>query len=74
VSKNFAQQFKERLLARKMSEGSCRLPLPLQADFVFLYKLATSQAKLPEEGVHGAEILGKVKEAVKGYMTMKNQQ
>ena len=74
MSSNFAQQFKERLIARKMSEGSCGLPLPLQADFVFLYKLATGQAKLPEEGVHATETLRKVKEAVKGYMTMKNQQ
>ncbi|KIL62704.1 hypothetical protein M378DRAFT_128542 [Amanita muscaria Koide BX008] len=71
VSKNFAQQFQERFLARENDE-SCRLPLPLQADFAYLYRLATGQAKLPEENVAQVEVLRRMKRTIGSFLsTMK---
>ncbi|KAK2461207.1 hypothetical protein APHAL10511_006734 [Amanita phalloides] len=74
ISKSFAQQFKERLMARKRHEGSSRLPLPLQADFVYLYKLATGQLQLPEDQVRRGEVLARMKDTIRKYTTMTKTQ
>ncbi|KAF8348581.1 muts domain V-domain-containing protein [Amanita rubescens] len=73
ISKNFAQQFTERLMAKKKHEGSSRLPIPLQADFAYLYKLAMGQLQLPKDEVHRVEVLSRMKETIRKYMATKTQ-
>ena len=71
VSKKFAQQFQEKFLARENDE-SRRLPLPLQADLAYLYRLATGQTKLPEENVAQVEVLRRMKRTIGSFLsTMK---
>ncbi|KAF8694706.1 hypothetical protein AX14_001931 [Amanita brunnescens Koide BX004] len=73
ISKTFAQQFTERLMAKKEHEGSFRLPLPLQADFAYLYKLAMGQLQLPKGEVHRMEVLARMKETMRKYIATKTQ-
>ena len=73
ISKTFAQQFTERLMVKKKHEGSSRLPLPLQADFVYLYGLAMGRLQLPKDKVHQVEVLARMKETIRKYITTKTQ-
>jgi DNA mismatch repair protein MSH6 len=74
ISKTFAQQFTERLMVKKKHEGSSRLPLPLQADFVYLYELAMGRLQLPKDKVHQVEVLARMKETIRKYITNKTQE
>ncbi|KZT71945.1 DNA mismatch repair protein Msh6 [Daedalea quercina L-15889] len=67
VSRDFARQFKEKIEGKR-SKASGRLPLVAQADFAYLYKLATGKADLPENPVRQREVLRILKGAVKGYL------
>ncbi|EPS94078.1 hypothetical protein FOMPIDRAFT_1170017 [Fomitopsis schrenkii] len=67
VSKDFALQFKEKIEGKR-SKASGRLPLVAQADFAYLYKLATGKVELPENPVRQREVLRILKGAVKGYL------
>ncbi|KAH9933798.1 uncharacterized protein B0H18DRAFT_1082925 [Fomitopsis serialis] len=67
VSKDFAQQFKEKIEGKR-SSASGRLPLVAQADFAYLYGLATGKQELPENPVRQREVLKILKGAVSGYL------
>lgn len=62
VSKDFARQFKEKLEGKKKQT---RLPLVAQADFAYLYGLATGKHSLPEDPMRQREVLKGLKQAVK---------
>jgi len=68
VSKKFAQQFKERLQAKQQMAGASRLPMPAQADFAYLYKLAMRQLDLPENAVRRKEVLAGLKRTALSYV------
>lgn len=61
VSKDFAKKFKEKIEGKKKQD---RLPLVLQADFVYLIGLVSGKGKLPEDKATAREVLKGLKEAV----------
>ena len=65
VSKDFAKQFKQRMADRQEKSAAARLPLVAQADFVYLYGLATGRTKLPEDPVRQREVLMRLRECVR---------
>ncbi|EMD35324.1 hypothetical protein CERSUDRAFT_124668 [Gelatoporia subvermispora B] len=67
VSKDFAQQFKEKTEGKK-AKVSGRLPVVAQADFAYLYGLATGKYEMPEDPVRRREILRVLKGAVKNCL------
>ncbi|PFH50600.1 hypothetical protein AMATHDRAFT_80735 [Amanita thiersii Skay4041] len=67
VSRNFAQQFKERLSTKRKQDSASRMPLPARADFSFLYKIATGQLQLPDNELRRKEILKRMKDTVRVY-------
>lgn len=67
VSKDFAKHFKEKLEGKK-TKASGRLPLVAQADFAYLYKLATGAIQMPEDKVRRREVLKVLKGAVRGSL------
>ncbi|KAI0350882.1 DNA mismatch repair protein Msh6 [Trametes cingulata] len=67
VSKDFAKHFKEKIEGKK-NKASGRLPLVAQADFAYLYKLATGAIEMPEDKVRRREVLKVLKGAVKGCL------
>ncbi|KAI0367675.1 DNA mismatch repair protein Msh6 [Pilatotrama ljubarskyi] len=67
VSRDFAKHFKEKIEGKK-NKASGRLPLVAQADFAYLYKLATGAIGLPEDKVRRREVLKVLKGAVKGCL------
>ncbi|TBU51269.1 DNA mismatch repair protein Msh6 [Dichomitus squalens] len=67
VSKDFAKHFKEKLEGKK-TKVSGRLPLVAQADFAYLFKLATGALELPEDKVRRREVLKTLKGAVIGAL------
>ncbi|KDQ32081.1 hypothetical protein PLEOSDRAFT_1100597 [Pleurotus ostreatus PC15] len=67
VSKQFAQQFKERLEDKRNRSAASRLPLPLQADFAYLVSLATGKAELPADSVRKHEVLAGIKATMKNF-------
>jgi DNA mismatch repair protein MSH6 len=62
VSKDFARQFKEKIEGKKKQT---RLPLVAQADFAYLYGIATGKYSLPDNKVRQKEVLRGLKQAVK---------
>lgn len=67
VSKDFAKQFKEKIEGKK-NKATGRLPLVAQADFTYLYGLASGKLELPEDSVRRREVLALLKKAVKSYL------
>lgn len=67
VSKQFAQQFKERLEDKRNRSAASRLPLPLQADFAYLVGLATGKIELPADSVRRHEVLAGIKATMKNF-------
>ncbi|KAI9069848.1 DNA mismatch repair protein Msh6 [Trametes sanguinea] len=67
VSRDFAKHFKEKIEGKK-NKATGRLPLVAQADFAYLYKLATGAIGLPEDKVRQREVLKVLKGAVKGCL------
>ncbi|KAL4256940.1 DNA mismatch repair protein [Pleurotus pulmonarius] len=67
VSKQFAQQFKERLEDKRTRSAASRLPLPLQADFAYLVGLATGKIELPPDSVRRHEVLAGIKATMKNF-------
>lgn len=68
VSEDFAKQFREKLEGRQMQAATSRLPLVAQADFAYLYGLATGKLSLPQDVVWQREVLMKLKETVRRYV------
>ncbi|KAI0760099.1 DNA mismatch repair protein Msh6 [Fomes fomentarius] len=67
VSKDFAKHFKAKIEGKK-NKASGRLPLVAQADFAYLFKLATGALELPEDKVRKREVLKILKGAVRGCL------
>ncbi|PBK99844.1 DNA mismatch repair protein msh6 [Armillaria gallica] len=67
VSKKFAQQFKERLEAKQSQRATSRLPLVAQADFTYLYSLATGKIELPQDPMRQKLMLTLLKKTVQNY-------
>ncbi|KAI0739110.1 DNA mismatch repair protein Msh6 [Daedaleopsis nitida] len=67
VSKDFAKHFQEKIEGKK-NKVSGRLPVVAQADFAYLFKLATGVLELPEDKVRRREILRVLKGAVRGCL------
>ena len=67
VSKDFAKHFKEKLEGKK-SKVSGRLPLVAQADFAYIFKLATGALEMPVDKVRQREVLRVLKGAVRGAL------
>lgn len=64
ISTDFAKKFKERIEGRR----SKTMPLVAQADFAYLYRLATGELKLPEDKMRRKAILRALKAAVPRYV------
>ncbi|KAL1746027.1 muts domain V-domain-containing protein [Schizophyllum fasciatum] len=73
VSKAFAQQFQQRLQDKKSKDVAARLPHFAQADFVYLYKLATGHEELPENEERKKEVLRRLKAVAKSYVKQLKQ-
>lgn len=67
VSKDFAKHFQEKIEGKK-NKASGRLPVVAQADFAYLFKLATGVLELPEDKVRRREVLRVLKGAVRGCL------
>lgn len=68
ISKKFALQFKERLQEKQKNNAASKLPLVAQADFAYLFKLATGHLQLPENPVRQREVLARLKNTVRSYV------
>jgi len=68
VSTDFAKQFKERIEGKR----STTMPLVAQADFAYLYRLATGELKLPDDKMRRKAILRSLKAAVPRYVQKAN--
>jgi len=73
VSKQFAKQFKERMTLKQKANASSRLPLNIQADWVYLARLALGHEKL-DSGAKGREVLERMKETVKSFFSRRSTQ
>lgn len=67
VSKDFAKHFQEKVEGKK-NKAAGRLPIVAQADFAYLYKLATGALEMPADRVRRREVLRVLKGAVKGCL------
>ncbi|KAI0761142.1 DNA mismatch repair protein Msh6 [Irpex lacteus] len=69
VSKDFAKQFKEKIEGkRKNNTVGGRLPHTVQADFAYLFKLATGRCQLPDDPVRKREVLKIMKASVGSFL------
>ena len=68
VSKDFAQQFREKVEGKKTARSTSKIPLTVQADFAYLCSLAMGKAALPDDKVRRRDILRGLKAAAKGYL------
>ena len=64
VSKDFARQFKEKVDGKRKKSAAGRLPLVAQANFAFLYGLATGMKGIDQDSVRQREVLRRMKEEV----------
>ena len=67
ISKDFARNFKDKIEGKK-NKVTGRLPLTAQADFAYLYGLATGKIELPEDQVRQREVLQGIKRAALNYL------
>ena len=68
VSADFARQFKEKLEGKQKKSATARLPLVAQADFAYLYGLATGNYTIPADPYKQRELLKSLKETVRKYI------
>lgn len=68
ISNDFARQFKEKLEGKQKLSATARLPLVAQADFAFLYELATGKIAIPDDPYKRRELLKGLKETVRKYV------
>ncbi|KAI0319317.1 muts domain V-domain-containing protein [Amylostereum chailletii] len=64
VSKDFANQFKEKMQGKRQKMASSRLPIDAQADFAFLHGLVSGKCTLDADPVRQREVLRGLKLAV----------
>lgn len=67
VSQDFALQFKEKLEGKQQKSATSKLPLVAQADFAFIYQLATGKLMMPEDPYRQRQLLKSLKETVQKY-------
>ncbi|KAJ7591055.1 DNA mismatch repair protein Msh6 [Mycena floridula] len=67
ISKKFAEQFKERLAAK---QKTAKLSIEAQADFVYLFKLATGQVSLPTDPARQRVLLKLLKETARRHISV----
>lgn len=68
VSQDFARQFKEKIEGKQRKSAASKLPLVAQADFVYLYRLATGTLTIPDDPFKQRELLKGLKETVRKYI------
>ncbi|KAJ7197253.1 muts domain V-domain-containing protein [Mycena pura] len=68
VSKNFAQQFKEKMINNRKNDATGRLPLAAQADFAYLLGLATGKIEMPADASRRKQVLARLKKTVLCYV------
>ncbi|PSS36954.1 hypothetical protein PHLCEN_2v1170 [Hermanssonia centrifuga] len=68
ISRDFAHQFKEKIEGKKKDKAVCTIPLVAQADFAFLYSLATGKRELPEDKMRRREVLRGIRAAVRSCL------
>lgn len=66
ISKDFASKFKEKMEDKRRKLASARLPIDTQADFSYLYKLASGKEALEGDAVRRREVLKGLKMAIVG--------
>ena len=64
ISKDFASKFKEKLEGKRKQSASSRLPIDIQADFAYLYTLATGKCELDADVVRRREVLRRLKACI----------
>jgi DNA mismatch repair protein MSH6 len=67
ISKQFAQQFKEKLKLKQKQNASARVPLHIQADWAYLVKLASGEVKVNDES-RGREVLDRLKGVFRSFL------
>jgi DNA mismatch repair protein MSH6 len=70
VSKTFAEQFKERLQVKQKKYALAKLPLPIQADFAFLWKLVSGEAILPSDPSHQKAVLATLRASARRFISV----
>lgn len=73
VSKDFARSFKEKIEGKRKSSKSSSLPVVAQADFAYLFNLATGRAGLPEDPVRRRTVIKGLRGAVKSCLAQISQ-
>ena len=68
VSKNFAQQFKEKMTNSRKNDATGRLPLAAQADFAYLLGLTTGKIEMPADASRRKQVLARLKKTVLCYV------
>jgi DNA mismatch repair protein MSH6 len=67
VSGDFVRQFAERMAGRKKTAVS-RLPTSAQADFAYMWRLASGEQEMPEDGFQKREVLEGIVGAMRGLL------
>lgn len=70
VSKQFAKQFKEKLELKQKKNASAKIPLNIQADWVYLVRLASGEVKLDDEAKN-REVLERLKTTITSFLKHK---
>ena len=73
VSKDFARNFKEKIEGKKKTDKTSSLPLDAQADFTYLFNLASGKTSLPEDAVKKRTIIRGLRGAIKGCLAQISQ-
>lgn len=74
ISKDFAEKFKEKLQLNQEKNPSAKIPLSAQADFAYLYKVATGQVEEESQNPdHVAEVLRRMKGVVRRYLEIRKK-
>lgn len=66
ISKDFASKFKEKMEDKRRKLASARLPIDTQADFAYLYKLASGKQASEGDAVRRREVMKGLKMAIVG--------
>ncbi|KAF7971488.1 hypothetical protein HWV62_20944 [Athelia sp. TMB] len=67
ISSDFQKTFKEKIEGKQKKSAAAKLPLVAQADFAYLFKLATGALSMPDDPYKQQELLRGLKETVRKY-------
>jgi DNA mismatch repair protein MSH6 len=68
ISDDFAKQFKEKIEGKQKRSAASKLPLVAQADFEYLFGLATAKYSLPDDEKGRKHVLGRMKQVARKYI------